>query len=248
MNFVLQDANKSHMKIENQIVKNLIQESYGIHDSIVLPLEMMISLCQKNSNMLNYTPIGSLDFVSKWMELKTGRKGNQIPIEIPSFLQTEYFLKRDYKIISYDEIPDKGKYFIKDASVLKEYAYAGEMSFVDQNSLCKDHFFVLSEYANILSEYRVYVIDEKIENICNYNGDCSIFPDSSVINDVIFEMEKHYGMPKSYTIDVMVTDRGTSIIEIHNFVSIGLYGCLWSQKLLFAYQDGIDYLLLEGYR
>ena len=248
MNFVLQDANESHMKIENQIVKNLIQESYGIHDSIVLPLEMMILLCQKNNNMLDYIPVGSLDFVSKWTELKTGRKGDQIPIEIPSFLQNEYFLKRDYKIISYDEIPDKGTYFIKDASVLKKYAYAGELSFVDKSSLCKDHLFALSEYVNILSEFRVYVIDGKIENICNYNGDCCIFPDSSVINDIVGEMKKNSEMPKSYTIDVMVTDKGTSIIEIHNFMSVGLYGCLWSQKLLSAYQDGIDYLLSGGYR
>lgn len=121
------------------------------------------------------------------------------------------------------------------------------MSFVNQYSFCKDHLFALSEYVNIFSEYRVYVIDGKIENICNYNGDCSIFPDSSVINDIIWEIKKHSEMPKSYTIDVMITEKGTSIIEIHNFVSVGLYGCLWSQELLSAYQDGID-LLLEGYR
>lgn len=249
MNFIIQDADESHMELENYIIKDLIIRSYGIHDYIILSMDKMILLYEKGSLPTEkFIPIGSLNFVSKWMELKTGRKGNQIPIEIPPFLQTEYFLKRNYRIISDDEIPNKGKYFLKDVSVLKSYTYAGEMSFVDQKFLCKDHLFLLSEYVNILSEYRVYVVDGNIENICNYNGECSIFPDSLVINDVIVEMKKHSEMPKSYTIDIMVTDRGTSVVEIHNFVSVGLYGCLWSQKLLSAYQDGIDYLLSGGYR
>lgn len=249
MNFIIQDANESHMELENHIIKDLIIRSYGVNDYIILSMDKMILLYKKGCLPIEkFIPIGSLNFVSKWMELKTGRKGNQIPIEIPSFLQIEHFLKRNYKIISYNEIPNKGKYFLKDVSVLKNYTYAGEMSFVDQKFLCKDHLFLLSEYVNILSEYRIYVIDGKIENICNYNGNCNIFPDSFVINDVVSEMRKHSEMPKSYTIDIMVTDRGTSVVEIHNFVSVGLYGCLWNQKLLFAYQDGIDYLLSGGYR
>ena len=121
MNFVIQDANESDMKIENLIIKDLICRLYGIHDHIVVSIDVMTSLHKNNYlNIANFIPIGSLNFVTKWMELKTGIKGNQIPIEIPSFLQTEYFLKRDYRIVSYDEIPDKGTYFIKDTSVLKK--------------------------------------------------------------------------------------------------------------------------------
>lgn len=52
--------------------------------------------------------------------------------------------------------------------------------------------------------------------------------------------EKHL---KSYTIDVMVTPKGTALIEIHDFMAVGLYGTLWGGNLVYAYRDGMDYIL-----
>jgi hypothetical protein len=54
--------------------------------------------------------------------------------------------------------------------------------------------------------------------------------------------------PRSLTIDVMVTDKGTELIEIHPFVSCGLYGTLWGDSLVYAYRDGIDYVLRHNTR
>jgi hypothetical protein len=44
----------------------------------------------------------------------------------------------------------------------------------------------------------------------------------------------------------MVGKEGTAIIEIHNFTSIGLYTTIWGNELLYAYRDGIDYLLNDN--
>ena len=41
----------------------------------------------------------------------------------------------------------------------------------------------------------------------------------------------------------MITPRGTAITEIHNYTSLGHYSTLFGDNLLYAYRDGIDYLL-----
>ena len=51
---------------------------------------------------------------------------------------------------------------------------------------------------------------------------------------------------RSYTIDIMVGPKGTAIIEVHNFTSVGLYHNLWGNNLLYAYRQGIDYLINDN--
>ena len=41
----------------------------------------------------------------------------------------------------------------------------------------------------------------------------------------------------------MVTPRGTAIIEVHNFMCLGLYSTNWEEKLLYVYKDSWDYVL-----
>ena len=106
----------------------------------------------------------------------------------------------------------------------------------------KEHLYQVSEILNVQSEYRVYIIDGEIENVCNYNGDPLVLPDVNFIKkaNAIYSIQPDY--PKSYTIDVMVSDKGTSIMEIHPFISVGLYSTLWGSNLLQAYIDGINYV------
>jgi hypothetical protein len=87
---------------------------------------------------------------------------------------------------------------------------------------------------DIHAEFRVYIIDGEIVSIENYNGDPLVFPDINLIKkaNLIYSIQKDY--PRSYSMDVMVTDRGTSIIEIHNFTSLGLYSTIWGTNLLYA--------------
>lgn len=211
----------------------------------------------------NGIPIGTIDFVGAWLSIFKNVK-NMNPIEIPPILRKDEFLKRDYAIVTSDKLPKSGKYFIKDVSKLKSFSSLSydDIRYLPLDEMLKSpmeikdlrenklntalyldntHLYQVSEKVNILSEYRVYIIDGEIQAISNYNGNPCILPDISLIQkaNLLYSTQPNY--PKSYTMDIMVNERGTSIIEIHPFTSIGLYNSLWGNNLLYAYRDGIDY-------
>ena len=120
------------------------------------------------------------------------------PIEIPPILRTEEFLKRKYSITSYDKIPSKGQYFIKDVSKLKVFSYDGDMRFFVQTdekykskyslTLNSTHLYQVSEHVNILSEYRIFVLDNEIYSINNYDGDVCL--GGAIIDEVYKDGKK----------------------------------------------------------
>lgn len=187
-------------------------------------------------------PFGTIKYVEKCMKRYYGVDRIN-PMEIPVCLRQERFLKRKYDIVEYKKLPEARTYFIKDVSRLKSLVVIGNKQTVVANEGKKSHFYQCSEYiSDIISEYRIYFIDGKIENICNYNGDPTVFPNIALINEAngIFMSQSDY--PKSYTMDVMVSKKGTAIIELHPFISVGLYATLWGRNLATAYIDGVNYL------
>lgn len=194
-------------------------------------------------------PIGSIEFVTKILHAQHNEFNHQNPIEIPKYLRTEEFLKRDYSIVQGSDVPKAGYYFIKDVETLKSFTYLGEMAYFDcmgDAKIYPDQLYLVSSKFNIKSEYRVYVIAGEIESICHYNGDCTVFPDIRLIKKAVNLIKLHEKWLQSYTIDVMVGNVGTAIIEIHNFTSVGLYTTLISNYILYAYSDGISYLLNDN--
>ena len=204
-------------------------------------------------------PIGNIPFIHKFIK-EFHNIDVHNPIEIPKYLRTEEFLKRDYKIVSYDDIPTTGRYFIKDASYLKKFSATINANFDDIKSwfeppksknstqlvLDKSHLFVISEMYDIKSEYRIYVCRGRIENISCYNGDPTILPDMDLIKKAMMLISYNEKWLKSYSLDVMVGPKGTAIIEVHNFSSLGLYHTLWGSDLIYGYRDGIDYILNDN--
>lgn len=259
MFFLLQkeSAIQNSLDIEERILEEILHNQKYIHSYKTLSLNDLQK--DKEKYYLEYKtaiPVGTIEFVSYW--LKTFHNIENInPIEIPYFLRTEEFLKRDYHIVKAYDIPNFGHYFIKDASKLKQFSYSGEMSYFMRDDifegpktrfdsslyLNENHFYQVSEVVNILSEYRVYIINGEIQSICNYNGDPCLFPDTKLIIKAnnLYSLKEDY--PKSYTIDIMITPKGTSIIEMHPFLSCGLYTTLWGDNLAYAYIDGINYVL-----
>lgn len=249
--FIIQ-RHTQDLELEEIIIKQLLNHTKYIHSYTETTLEEQYAL-------QNVIPIGTIDFVTKWLNLVHNIE-QMNPIEIPKYLRADEFLKRDYSIVKADEIPKYGNYFIKDVSELKKFSYCGELSYVITDEIwnnTKDmfntslklndrHEFLVSEIYDIQSEYRVYVISGSIEAIINYDGDCTILPDISMIKKIIGIINYNEKWLKSYTLDVMVGNRGTALIEIHNFVSVGLYTTLWGDNLLYAYRDGIDYILNDN--
>ena len=241
MKFIIQKH--SVLDIETEIVKDILDtKRKHFNPYVTMDINELKSI--SISNISDAIPIGSIEFVQTW--LKRVHNIDEInPIEIPLVLRKDEFLKRNYKIVHYHELPNSGNFFIKDVSQLKGFSYNGNIAHIydELESLDKTHLFQVSEMVDIKSEYRVYIINGKIEAISHYDGNPLIFPDVALINkaNIIWSLEKDY--PKSCTIDIMVTDRGTSIIECHPFISVGLYSTLWGTNLLEAYKDGINYVL-----
>lgn len=213
------------------------------------------------NDIYDIIPIGDIEFVRNVMILKYNPKFIEQPIEIPTYLQTSEFLKRTYKVVKWNEIPRTGKWFLKDASKLKYLSVLTDMEFFINDemfdyvpktkfdaslSLPKSDDYIISTPYQIESEYRVYVINNKIVSIVNYSNTAGPLPDIKLINRAVELIKSNEEYLKSYSIDVMVGPKGTAIIEIHNFASLGLYSTTFDHNLLKAYIQGIEYYIYDN--
>lgn len=241
MKFLIEYKDKNGEKeisIENRITIEIIEKNKYIHSYELVSFEDL----KKENDYSGHIPLGDILFVDKWLQTYKGIE-RQYPIEIPEILRTEEFLKRDYKYIKHEDIPKQGNYFLKDISQLKVFSFSGYMEHIAKDLLPAEHLYQLSENVDILAEYRVYIISGKIHSISQYDGNPGIFPDMTIINKANFIYSRMPDYPRSYTMDIMVAERGTSIIEIHPFNCVGFYTTLFGNELLDAYRDWLDYIL-----
>lgn len=249
MFFIIQDPDDcASLTIDAYLIKDLIdsQKNSLNHYQIIKNEDML-----KNGELRPITdfpkayrtaiPFGTLEFTSNF--LKIFKDIDTInPIEIPKCLRTHEFLKRKYEILQYSEIPKNGRYFVKNVSKLKDWTYCGEIAELHKNNKFDEaSLYQISEIVEPIAEYRVYVIGGKIYAIAYYDGDPCVFPDTHIINkaNLIYSMQKDY--PRSYTMDVMVTEKGTCITEIHVLFSCGIYQTVLGTDFLYGYQDAMKY-------
>lgn len=254
MFFILQKEKK--LDLEPFIVQGILEQNRIMDEYIHYKKEDFSPDVEYPRYIKTAIPVGTIDFVESW--LKTLHGIHHInPIEVPLSLRKEEFLKRNYSIVDKEKIPKTGHIFLKDVSRLKKFS--GEIEcerFFASNiwshqeeahdaalHLDPNHLYQVSEVVSILSEYRIYVMDNEIEAIANYNGDPCIFLDITLIRKMINIYSMQKDCPRAYTMDIAINERGTFLLEIHPWLSIGLYSSLWSRKLLYAYRYGIDYVL-----
>ena len=201
-------------------------------------------------------PIGTVRFVETYLRMFKGIERDNA-IEIPPILRTDEFLKRKYSIVPRDSIPRQGCYFIKDATQQKVFSYKGELEYFLHDEMFRkktnefdtsirldpSHLYQVSEIVNILAEYRVYVLNREINSMCIFAGDPLIFPDADLVRKAVRLINGQPDSPRSYSLDLMITPRGTAVTEVHNFLSVGLYTVDWDEDLLYAYKQGMGYLL-----
>jgi len=165
----------------------------------------------------DHIPIGSVEFVHESMELH----GFDIPspINIPSNLNNWDILNRT---INYTNDLNEIKVgdFVKSMTKVKGGFTGILYSENDKISLPQDDYLV-SEFVDFESEWRAFISYGKIQDVRQYLGDYWVTPNVSIIQHVI---GLYKDAPSAYTIDVGVSDDKTSLIEIHNFYSCGLYG------------------------
>ncbi len=83
-----------------------------------------------------------------------------------------------------------------------------------------DEEVYIADIVNFISEWRVYVQLNKIIRICNYAGNPQVFPNTTVIRNMI----DSWAGPCCYALDVGVVGHRTTLVEVNDFYSIGNYG------------------------
>jgi hypothetical protein len=143
---------------------------------------------------------------------------NVKPINIPSELFKDKYLKRECNLKNRSEIILNGKEkFIKSVDKIKEFTEV-----IDNEKYIPEGNYFVSELIDIESEWRAFIFNNKLVGLQNYLGSFTTFPDLKIIDNMILDYKN---CPPAYTLDVGINNvAGTFIIEVHNFFSCGLYG------------------------
>lgn len=172
-------------------------------------------------------PVGSVEFVNNFLE-QAGHLPMK-PVNIPKQLQAAKLVRRKIKRrIRKDEVLNTYKewncneLFVKSASrvkgIIAEFFTEREAQYLSDG--VNDYYFV-SEVVGFESEFRVFVDQGEILDVRQYAGPLAV-PDYQYIKDCVQAISK--SIP-SYTLDVGCLEHGrTDIVEVHPFVSCGLYG------------------------
>lgn len=241
MEFLLQKEN-GNFDIDVRILKDELDKQKFTCSYRICSLDELAAILDtgRADGFLNTTPVGTLEFVQMFLS-KVHNISNMNPIEVPDMLRQDRFLKRNYSIIPREKLPESGYFFVKYVSKLKEFSYTGLMEHLrkDAGGEIKDGMYQVSEVVDIESEYRCFVHDDRLVAVNHYDGKCDVLPDMVLIKAAIGNYMREPARPKAYTIDVAVSKgRGTAILEVHPWVSIGLYGYLWGSDLPHCYHDG----------
>jgi len=174
----------------------------------------------------NYIPIGSVEFVCKY--LKDYYKLIPKPKNIPFELLEECWTGR--KVINGTEKDIVGEKFVKSNDKIK--------SFTEICTSAPKGNYQISEIIEIESEWRAFVYKGKLVGLQNYSGKFDIFPD---VNKVKAMIKAYKTQSISFTLDVAISNNNTVIIEVHDFFSCGLYGFSNHNLLPFMFSSWFYY-------
>ena len=154
-------------------------------------------------------PVGSVEYVTNFLEFHFNKTPK--PINVPAELMKFEFTRRAVMNGTEKDITDK--FFVKSNDKIKSFtAIASEAPIGN---------YQISEVVDFESEWRAFVYKQKLVGLQNYTGDFTLFPDVSMINQMIDQCES---LPVAYTLDVGIMDGHTVVIEAHDFFAVGLYG------------------------
>lgn len=170
-----------------------------------------------NTNIKNYIPIGSVEFVLEFLAEQFGIE-NVKPINIPLELRKNKYLKRHVQShYGQPVVVNSQKWFVKSEDKIK-----GFTNILNIGDWIPEGNFLMSDLINIESEWRIFIFNNRLVGLQNYSGDFIMFPDIELIQNMV---NNYINCPPVYTLDVGINKKdGTFIIEVHNFFSCGLYG------------------------
>ena len=103
--------------------------------------------------------------------------------------------------------------------VIDQMQYSSIQDIPDETEIMAYEVFEHS----IESEWRCYILNNRVEYIGNYSGDLFVNVDGSYLNSVIRENSGRF--PTAYTIDIGILSSGENVvIEFNDMWAIGNYG------------------------
>ena len=191
-----------------------------------LNLTRNLDILRSNDSII---PIGTVEFVIDY--LKKYYNKTPAPINIPRDLQQYKYTKRIvYNSINEEDFSRcKFPVFVKSDVKIK-----GFNEIVNTVKELPDENVFISEIVDIYSEWRCFVYNKKLVGLQNYLGHFALFPDVDLINEMI---STYTESPIAYTLDVGINEKGTYVIEVHDFFSCGLYGFSDFKILPYMYRD-----------
>ena len=223
--FLLQIVDNGHYSEDVAVIDRLISERNWLYPDDTISVESCTLAELPSKITTDVTPVGTIEFINEVLKLGHGFAPMK-PINIPKSLwRAEYLWRKCAVVNSAEEIRQKfsqwnaSKLFIKSNSKLKA-DYTDIYSPTD--TLPEDTEYFVSEVVDFVSEWRCFVYRGQLKGIKNYLGDPWTPPNKNFVGDCIQEIGQDI---IAYTLDVGVTASGeTAVIEVHNFVSCGLYG------------------------
>ena len=185
----------------------------------------------------NSYPIGDVPFVLDHLKLNNELNfDKRKPINIPISLRDVKFTQRNIVVSPSSLNPFDTNSFVKSNIWYKAFNELIEPGEFVQH---KDSEYFFSEEIDIDSEWRVFILNQQIVGLQRYSGDFLAFPDVDFIHNVI---SNYQNAPGSYTVDIGINKNSNFLVEIHPFVSCGLYGFADYKILPEMFIEGIKYL------
>lgn len=223
MKFLIQTINKKVVHDFSFTLLESIRYINWLYNSNDYKYKLVEKVDYNNIDKLKYyIPIGTVEFVSEF--IKNVHNKEVKPWNVPQCL----FNFAHRKIINGTKEDIKDLCFVKSNDRIKAKLFDPEtnkhvdLTGIYNNNICFDEGnYQISELIQIDSEWRCFVYQNKLVGLQNYGGDFTLFPNVDVILSMINKFENQ---PIAYTLDVGVNERGTFVIEVHDFFSCGLYG------------------------
>lgn len=222
MKFLIQTINK---KLVHDFAFELTRcEEYRewIGDPLILRYHEGLDF-EKIKHPDNYVPVGSVEFVSAYLNrFYPDAKVALLPLNVPECLFP--FSGRTIANVRTPEdfIPfcNNSLVFAKDMSKIK----SERSGFIGLPEFERVKDCQVSKVLDFMSEWRVFVFQNAIQDCRCYLGDNFSYPDKEIIKKMV-DTYSWNDSPAAYTLDVGVTTKGeTVVIECHRFFSCGLYG------------------------
>jgi hypothetical protein len=117
--------------------------------------------------------------------------------------------------------------FVKPADRRKNFSgkvFSSYEDFWHLGNICRRQEVWCAEVVKWRSEFRVYVIDNKIVSVDNYAGDLNSKIDQTVVESALFAYRNSGEAPAAYGIDFGVLESGeTALVEANDGYSLGAY-------------------------